>query len=274
MKCKRESCPRQSRRSDAGYCRIHYNAHLRQRSRAEGYARGLVDAAPAHEHLAAMERAGLSHSAQARLIGVENRHLYRLKQRPKCMGRTLKRILDTPIPMVTYEVVEPGAKIDATGTQRRIQGMIALGYSCAALARMLNTRVQVVSQISLEYKGQTTANFAERVAGLAKDLQLRPGPTTGAGKQARNRAIQHGWVPLLAWDEDSIDNPLARPATAKSRTMRFPDKYAEMREIGLSDRQVAERMGIKYGSLEDSLRRYGMPVSDELGSLAYEERAA
>ena len=274
MKCKRDSCSRQARPSDAGYCRTHYNAHLRQRSRSEGYTRGLVDATPVHEHLAAMERAGLSHNAQARLVGIENRHLYRLKQRPKCTGRTLKRVLDTPIPMVTHEVVEPGAKIDATGTQRRIQGMIAMGYSCAALARMLNTPVQVVSQISLKYRTQTTANFAERVASLAKGLQLRPGPTTGAGKQARNRAIRHGWVPLLAWDEDSIDDPLARPVVAKSRTMRFPEKYAEMRELGLSDRQIAERMNIKCGSLEDSLRRYDMPISDELRSLAYEEQVA
>jgi hypothetical protein len=76
-----------------------------------------------------------------------------------------------------------------------------------------------------------------------------------------------GWVPPLAWDDDTIDNPQAKPDLGEKRTIRWDERYLELREIGLTDVEILHRWGIQPQSLLRQLERYGIPQSAELQAM-------
>jgi DNA-binding CsgD family transcriptional regulator len=97
---------------------------------------------------------------------------------------------------------------DATGTRRRIQALVALGWTQNQLGQRLGASRSVVSQLA---RGRTYPQVehatAERVTLLYEHLSGTPGPS----EQARARARRAGYAPPCAWDEHTIDDPAAGP---------------------------------------------------------------
>jgi hypothetical protein len=72
----------------------------------------------------------------------------------------------------------------------------------------------------------------------------------------------------LAWDEDTIDNPAAKPDLGTRQPVSFGERYSELRELGFNDLQILGKFKIKAESLVRQIERYGFKASPELVSLA------
>ncbi|OMC41895.1 hypothetical protein A5742_31435 [Mycolicibacterium fortuitum] len=139
----------------------------------------------------------------------------------------------------------------AIGTVRRIQALAAIGYRISDLNPMLGRGRNCVEQWIK--RDVVSSDSAADVADLYRRLSMVPGPS----ELSRRRAAKRGWVPPLAWDD--IDDPNEVPNMGGLVQVSFPDRYRELREhVGLSPGEIADRLGIKFESLQQQLLRYGM----------------
>lgn len=106
------------------------------------------------------------------------------------------------------------AFVDATGTIRRVRGLVAIGYSYTDLGARLGTRPEFVAYLAYGNTGPRgilcrTADTIRDLCNVVRD----EGPPTGRGAAyARTVGRRHGWAPLHAWD--NIDDPAERPAVS------------------------------------------------------------
>lgn len=99
-------------------------------------------------------------------------------------------------------------RIDATGTRRRLQALLALGHSRKYIGECLGITERAVGFHMNDKK--VTLSFAERVLRVYKALSFTPGTSPRTSEHAQRQ----GWVPPLAWDDDEIDDPAAKPKGA------------------------------------------------------------
>lgn len=101
-------------------------------------------------------------------------------------------------------------RVDSTGTRRRIQALVAIGWNLEVLAQKLGTaRAAVGDYMCIK---PVNASTARRVAAVYNQLSMTPGPSRRAQVRARNK----GWVPPFGWDDAQIDDPNARPCTTEA----------------------------------------------------------
>lgn len=178
----------------------------------------LVDAEPARQHVKRLSQAGIGEPRTAELAGTTRSTINRLLRgdtnqptpTQKLPRDTADRILAVEISVRSYS---GGAQIPATGTRRRLQALVHVGYPMTTLARLLgihyNTCVNLVNA-----HGETTFRTAVKVAGLYTKLWDKPpvavtAPQKRAVSQARNYARKRGYAPPLAWN--NIDDPNDKP---------------------------------------------------------------
>lgn len=130
-----------------------------------------------------------------------------------------------------------------TGTRRRIRALAALGWTMqhiGAAAGMTKAAVTIVSNSPRKYIYTATAT---KIMTAYEKLSGTPGPSPWA----RARAYKYGWAPPLAWDDDTIDDPSARPQTGMQRR--------------ISDRAIAHarRLAEKGGTQKQIMRQAGLP---------------
>lgn len=104
--------------------------------------------------------------------------------------------------------------ISAVGTHRRIQALQYAGWSLQRQARILGVSMQSIQSILQRPRilPATAAHFA-RVYSILWD-QTPPMGTPGersATSRSRINARRRGFAPALAWDDDTIDDPAAKP---------------------------------------------------------------
>ncbi len=105
--------------------------------------------------------------------------------------------------------------VPAIGTQRRLQALAVLGWSNASVARRMGMHPEHMPRL-IANAVTINAKTAERATAVYRELSMRiPVGTTRQEKQsitcARTRANRNGWLPPLAWDDETIDDPGARP---------------------------------------------------------------
>lgn len=109
--------------------------------------------------------------------------------------------------------------VDATGTRRRIQALMVLGWPLSALTARLGlarTNYSLKRILDQQHVRRTTA---ERVAALYDELWGCPGPSG----QVREAALASGYCSALAWDDETIDNPAVRPVLTGTRVRSRDD---------------------------------------------------
>ncbi len=250
--CRHQGCAR--RAVLTGHCRHHHEIHSRWQ------AGGFADAGPVRQHVRALLDAGVSLRAIHCVTGADHRALAHLIIGGPATGTwpqgripvaDAQRILDIPVPV---RPADPTSDVPSVGTVRRLRALSALGYSPTALGKRLAMAVGVVRELLEGGHTAVDVRTARRVAALFEELQMQPGPSAAA----RQSAAERGWAPPLAWDEHSIDNPAAEPSCGPKRKLLFDEIYLELRDMGLRNHQIANRLGITMDSLYRQLLRYGM----------------
>lgn len=180
----------------------------RKRQIAYGRWRPFVDAEPARQHVLALRAAGMGPVTISRLSGVAHGALGKLiygdRQRGLAPSKRIRPETEAKILAVeaTLEHLAPGAKVPALGTLRRVQALVAIGWTIAELARRLD--IPRLRLDRLDERSHVQAQTARAVDALFRELCMTPGPSN----RARRAAERKGWPPPLAWDD--IDNPRER----------------------------------------------------------------
>jgi hypothetical protein len=152
------------------------------------------------------ELAGVEASSVANLISGRRRLGVR-RPAVRISRAVAAAILAVLVPEVPAEVVAGGASVDSIGTVRRVQALVAAGYTLTWVADAMGMGVGNLA--SLLRRTRVTGRVARNVAEVYERHSHLPGPSS----RSRVRARRHGWAPPLAW-ADNIDDPGAVPAGA------------------------------------------------------------
>lgn len=207
-RCRCEDCTTASRIAE----------QKRRRARLYGIDAGLADAQPIRDHLAILSEAGVGYKRASELAGVSltvvQTILYHHPDRPHAgPAKRVKR--DTAEKLLAVQPVLENARdhtpVQSRGAARRIQALVARGWSQAKLAERAGITDQRMRPI---LDGTPAAARTVRaINALYEELwdQAPPEATHRervAASRARNRAAQLGWVPPAAWDDiDHDDQP-------------------------------------------------------------------
>lgn len=245
-------------------------AYQRRQRRLKAYGRWapLVDAEPVRRHVRELQAAGIGIRRIAELSGIGPRSIgHLLYGRPADGLAPAKRVKPTTAAAIlavrpSLEAYAPHAKVDATGTRRRIEALCAVGWSIARQARELGMDDSTVYRF-LQTKG-VEAVSAIAVRDLYERLWDQPPPEETKGDRiasghARGNARRRGWAPPMAWDDESIDDPSASPEGAGYKPARGKlPAAAELQHLvagGDSLEVLAARYDVEVASVYQRLHR-------------------
>ncbi|MFF7335383.1 hypothetical protein [Streptomyces sp. NPDC008150] len=179
-----------------------------------------VDAAPVREHLKALLAAGMPLRSVCEQLGFAHgsslQHVMygRGKYGP---GQQVRR--ETAEAVLSYwpslADFPDAARIDPTGTRRRVQALAVRGWSRHVMAAEIG--MGETSFKKALHKERVTARLARTVADLYdRWWNLDPlefGVSRNSVGRVRADAARSGFHGPLAWDDDTIDDPNAVPQT-------------------------------------------------------------
>lgn len=237
-----------------------YNAR-RRRLIAYGQWEFLIDAEPTRQHVQHLRAVGLglkrisafsgiSDGAITRLIYGDHRRGYgptkRVHQTTAAALQAVRADLDT---------LAGGARIDATGTRRRVQALVCLGWSLKAQAQRAGLDYQYYARIP--GIDRVTVRNARAVRAVYDDLSMSTAPDGIYVARTRRMAARKGYVSPLAWDDDTIDDPAAAPdlGVRVHASVALLENFEELTELGYTSERAAERLGVTSGYLTELRRR-------------------
>ena len=258
-------------------CRKANRDHEAKYRRAKLYGRydsGRVDARPAREHLARLIAGGVSLKRCAQLAGVGNSTLgyllYGRTERNEPPRKRIERHVAEAVLAIQprLDLMAPGRRVPSIGTARRLQALVALGYSISSLGARLG-----VARANMDTLMDPTREVTVRKALMVRELYDRmwctPNDPTGwrekiSASRARNMAAEKHWAPPLAWDDETIDDPDATPqgmARRDGKRQQWRDDLApEARHLlgsGMSVDEACAKLGMNRSALERALFRAG-----------------
>lgn len=140
--------------------------------------------------------------------------------------------------------------VDATGTRRRIQALMAAGWSGTLLADHLFVGREHIGKLA--GRPRVTIRWAEAVKDLYDQIGLDEGPST----HSRTRALRAGWPPPIEWGAD-IDDPKAKPLLLDrvGRDTTPIDDIELLVDCGETFLGIERRIGVTPKGLERRLQR-------------------
>lgn len=216
-----------------------------------------VPTTPVAEHLRSLLDAGMGWTRIARAAHSSTCTIARVLNGQELIRRTAaERIL-----AVKYRPA-PGRSVDATGTRRRIQALIATGHTITGIAEESDVNYSVIVDI-LNGCANVRGITADRIASAYDWLAHQP-PTTNRSSAAavsRKRAEREGWRDPIWWEDmGEIDDPAFDPDKADAE-LNFHERAALRREeithladYGIAESEIAERLGMSREYVHDLLR--------------------
>jgi hypothetical protein len=101
--------------------------------------------------------------------------------------------------------------VPALAAMRRLQGLAVLGYSPAVIAAQCGGTRANLERVRSGANKTVLACTEARVAAFCHTVPGLPLEGDASVNQVKNTAARNGWKPLLAWDDDTIDDPKALP---------------------------------------------------------------
>lgn len=250
-KCRCDDCTEASRVAEAH----------RRRQRAYGI-QSYVDAEPARQHVRNLGALGMGWKRVARAAGLSPSTVWKLVygDRTRFDGPSKRVRPATANAILAVELdLADGAIIDCTGTTRRIQALVALGYSQSFLAGRLDIGVGNFGPLSHGTRDVTVAT-ARDVRALFDELGMTPPTARDRHHQAsvtrsRRYAQIAGWVPPLAWDDDTIDDPDAKPNVGEARKRDLLEDFDWLIEQGESRDSACQILGVQPATIDTARKR-------------------
>lgn len=157
-----------------------------------------------------------------------------------------------------------GARVDSVGTKRRLQALVAIGWSQSKLATRLGILPSNFGPLIHE-RTTVTVTHAKAVTALYDQLWDQVPPHEEwrdhiAYTRALNYATSYDWFVPLAWDEDDLDNPDAQPDRGQTeQSLGRPSTYHVddiewLADECLSVDGIAARLGVGPGAIEYACR--------------------
>ncbi|HET7397655.1 MAG TPA: hypothetical protein VFJ94_03945 [Intrasporangium sp.] len=259
-------------------CTAANTAYERQRSRLHAYGRfgnTWVDAAPVREHVQSLQAAGLGLkqivAASGYSHGAMTKLMYGSQNTPPTKRIRAEHAQAILAVRATIDTLAGGATLDGTGTRRRLQALMAIGWSQSKLARHLGYEVRNFCML-IHGERDVTAKTARAARDLYDQLwDAQPPRATTGDKGAYTRSLRYaharGWVPPLAWADDEIDDPTAVPDTGTDQRPGGGWHHDDLLEdiTWLLDHEplataqrLADRLGYRNrDAIQNALRRAG-----------------
>lgn len=237
--CRRDEC-RTADRNDRK------QAQLRRHRGIPGFIPGPAVAA----HLRQLLASGLTRLEIAERSGISDRAIrYILNgqtkvQRPKALA------------LLAVEPLEEHARIDATGTIRRVQALAAVGWPIVWTAEQAGHSAGYLFAILSGDVPKIPSGTARRIDALYR----KHGSQAGPSEHTRAIARRNGWPSQIAWD-GNIDDPAARPEMSDpyeptAKYERDPQRKAEIEHLyllGESVPSIAKQLGGNEKYISDQL---------------------
>jgi DNA-directed RNA polymerase subunit K/omega len=248
-----------------GYANAVY-CERRARAIAYGTWQPFVDAEPVRQHILDLRSCDLGLRRIAEAAGVDRKRLQAiLTGRPERGTGPQEKIRPEIAAAVlavepSFDLLGDTTVIEATGTRRRLQALVTLGWSQAKLAERLGWTPGNFTVLMRE--PQTFVRTARKVRALYDELWDQAPPEDShrdkiSTSRARNMAQARGWVPPQAWDDDTIDDPTACPDVgATTSRARAVAENAEELVVGqgYTTEHAAERLGVSVSYVQEALR--------------------
>ncbi len=289
-------CPAGHKHAESSTCYIQHQcrctpcceahaARERNRQRQKAYGRfdtGLVDAEPVRQHVLALVEYGIGYKRVAELAGVGVtgvRSLIwgrqdpgpRYGEIPKRVGREKAEKILAVQPVV--ENLGARRSVPAIGTHRRIQALVARGWSISRLGRELGWDPgNFHAMLNRENVGAAT--HRDVASAYERMWNEEPPRASHREKIAYSRSVgyakRRGWLPPLAWDDIDSDPTPENDVVGQGRITAedLLDDVAFLIEGGESPEQVCIIVGRKAGAIAKLAERNGhRDLANTFGSL-------
>lgn len=142
----------------------------------------------------------------------------------------------------------PPRLIDATGSRRRLQALMAIGWPSRELALRIGRDGGSLGTLTW---GQTHPRITTKQAAAIAQLYDEIWDQAGPSEETRRRSIDKGWAPPLYWTDEEIDDPAFVPDYQPYEPPRPAKRWADrsttitkLTQQGLSASVIAERVEV------------------------------
>lgn len=235
-----------------------------RRQQAYGRWQPYTDAEPVRQHLRTLMAAGISFYRVADMIDTDYANLTGIlyAKGGKQPRRKIRTETATLILAISPDTHVTPQRVDATGTRRRLQALVVMGWPQLRLSRLLgrNGGGTLHGLLTAEYVYSTTAQAVTQLYGRlhAADPETH-GVSATSAMRARAYSRRNGWHGPLAWD-DNIDDPAAQPDTTE-----VPDPELKRDELAALRREEIWLLATAGESNDEIARRLGLATSTVQG---------
>jgi len=259
-------------------CRAGRSAAATSRNRQKAYGRydhGLVDAAPVREHIQYLQSCGLGWKRIAEISGAGTTAIGSLiygrkggtsdPRKGEVIKRTTREKADRILAVKPdLSLLAAGAYISSRGVHRRVQALVARGWSQSKLSAMVGR--EPGNWFTMMQAPSVTVALHREFAEIYERLwNEEPPHADHRDKIAYSRSINYAaarrWLPPLAWDDIDtdveppaqeetvgIDEALVLLAIAGEQVRLTPEErraaVTELNASRLNDSVIAERLHV------------------------------